>query len=373
MNGIKKSKKINLLSSQKLGSQNKKRSLKKRKKVFVNNYELTNFFNFFVFLNKAFFKIFLFFKQKPRLSYFLSIFIITFIVLKVFFYFVENYSETILPSHIQIHTDNKKITNQLYSEVNKELIRSKINNESRTSFLEKINNILNSQDIIDRYWIRLGLDGKLQINAVMQIPALVIESKYNERYVVSSNMHIISKAQNPNEFITLLRVFAPEMKITWLPKSAYLKTLKNKQTQVNAGQNPKITGPINFSWLFKQALKINSEILNLGKGYSLTKVSWTSDQGFVLNINRNMQLIKITQVPKKIESKKVNSLSDPNTKEINTFITLLGDDQITDKLKRLKILLDDLTVKNIFPSEVDLDFNDKATFKIHPSSSTKTL
>lgn len=40
-------------------------------------------------------------------------------------YFVENYSEKILPTQVHISTDNHQITKELYSDIYKELAKAK--------------------------------------------------------------------------------------------------------------------------------------------------------------------------------------------------------------------------------------------------------
>ncbi|KAB8030875.1 hypothetical protein [Fluviispira multicolorata] len=371
MNGNKKQRRVNLLASQKPGPRNRKGIKKQEKTIFIAKV----FFllkTVFLKINNSIFVIYSFLKKRPRTSYILSIVVIFLIVLKVSIYYVDIYSEKILPNHIQINTDNPKITSELYASINKELIKSIKNQEKRSHFLESVDNILNSLDIVDQYWIRLGLDGKLQINAIMEIPVMIIEAKNNERYIISNNMKIIFKNPPQNEYSSLLKIEAPEVKINWHSKNYYIKLKKNRSIS-NVSNSLETSGPVNFPWLIKQIRLINSEIQNVGSGYSLVKISWSSQSGFSLKINRNIQMLKNKKlIPQKSETRELPSKDLTNT-ELIEFNALLGDGQIRDKMDRLKILLIDLSNKNIYPSEVDLDFSDKATFKILGSNPSPSI
>jgi hypothetical protein len=266
-------------------------------------------------------------------------------------YFIKIYSENILPHSVQIFTDNQKITNALYLEIYKELSNSKNALRTRTQFVDKIKILMNSYDIIDRYWIRLGLDGKLQIHAIMQIPMMVIEAKDKERYIVSRGMEVIAKNPLPHEYHSLLKIEVPELKINWKSKS---RNVEVKKKVDSSKRNSEENNPVNYPWLLNQSHIINSRMLKIGTGYSLEKISWSSQFGFILTVNRNLALIESSPVSKK---------NDQNVSKKDTFTVFLGENQIKEKLDRLKSLLLDLSHKNIYPSKVDLEFFDKATFK----------
>lgn len=230
-------------------------------------------------------------------------------------------------------------------------------------------------DIIDQYWIRIGLDGKLQVNAIMQIPMMLIESKNNERYVVSNSMKIIAKNPLPTEYPSLLKLEAPELKVNWKSKNTNIKNKKNKKTDYNNNAY-ETNNTVNFPWLIKQTRIINSEMLNLGTGYSLVKISWDSNAGFTIKINRNIKLINDKNADKQ-DTKATNmeeSLNPQNSAQENdNLIILLGEDLIKEKMDRLKSLLSELNHKNIYPNKVDLDFLDKATFKTQAQAPKPSL
>ncbi len=369
MSGIKKQRKVNLLASQKLDLRSRK-GTKKQKKSDFSKWYLVALFYFIVYIKRIIYFIFIFFKNKPRFTYILSICIISYICIKIGVYFVETYSEKILPTHIQIETDNKQITRDLYLEINKELEKAKKYNEKRSDFVAKINSILSSIDLIDQYWIRLGLDGKLQINAIMQIPVMFIEAKNGERYIISNNMKIIAKNPLSNEYTSLLKLEAPELKINWKSKNSNFKNKKNKKIDYNNSLSD-TNSSVNFPWLMTQTRFINSEMLKIGTGYSLAKILWDSNSGFTLKINRNNLIVN--QKNDEISNKKTNYINDQNKaqndrRENDNLIALLGENNIKEKMNRLKGILQELSNKNIYPNKVDLDFTDKASFKIQGQS-----
>lgn len=365
MSGNKKQRKVNLLASQKLDLRSRKGTKRQKKSEFTKWY-LAALFYLFVYIKKTIHLIYTFFKNKPKLTYILSVFIIAYVCIKIGVYFVETYSEKILPNHIQIETDNKQMTKEIHLEINKELEKSKKYNEKRSDFMLKINSILSSMDLIDQYWIRLGLDGKLQINAIMQIPMMLIDAKNGERYVISNNMKVIAKNPVPNEYTSLLRLEAPELKMNWKSKNSNIKNKKNKKTDYN-NSSSNTNSPVNFPWLMTQTRFINSEMLKIGTGYSLSKISWDSNTGFILKINRNNQILKSKN--NEISNDKIVNMNDQNRtqndrQENDSLIALLGENHIKEKMNRLKGILQELSNKNIYPNKVDLDFTDKASFKI---------
>ncbi len=362
MNGNKKQRRVNLLIAQKPGPRNRK-GIKKQEKTFFLSKVFFFIKTFFLKANQSTLFLYSLLRKRPRLSYISSILIIIVIVIKISVYYVNIYSETILPNSVKINTDNSKVTSELYSLINKELAISLKKNEKRSHFLESVDSISNSIDIIDQYWIRLGLDGKLQINAIMQIPVMIIEAKNNDRYIISNNMKIISKNPPQEEFASLLKVEAPELKINWHSKNFYSKLKKNRSLQADI-KGTETSGPVNFPWLIKQIRLINSEIQNVGSGYSLAKIIWSSQSGFSLKINRNIQMLKNKKSNTLKSDKQDQHAEELINNQLIEFDALLGDGQIRDKMDKLKILLIELSNKNIYPSEVDLDFSDKATFKI---------
>lgn len=327
MSENKKHKKINSLASQKI-------DLRSRKGARKNKIQTSNNFKF----NFNIKKLIYYFNKKIIYLFLLSFFSI--IIIKFCAYFLEIYSEQILPNEVQIKTDNQKMTRNIHIEVNKILSQSIKNNDGRTEFLSKVNKFLSSISSVDQFWIRLGLDGKLIIDAIMQIPVLLIETKNGDIYIISNNMQIISKNPPPADYKSLLKLEAPELKINWKVNSNSLAF------QVN--------NSINFLWLIKQTRLINSEMLKIGQGYSLTSVAWNSNTGFFLKIKKNNLVIY----------KNLFETNNQNNSIYENLSVIIGENDIYEKMSRLKEMLKELSNKNIFPNKIDLDYTDKATFKI---------
>ncbi|WP_338636299.1 hypothetical protein [Spirobacillus cienkowskii] len=365
MNVNKRLRKANLLSTQNL-------DLRSRKSININKINNSKLRNIFIIFKKIFLNIYFLTKTNSKTTYLISIIIICLIITKTSVFLVNNFSEKILPSHISIETDNKIITEEILREVIKELEKSKKNSETRTIFLKNIHSILASKDIIDQYWIRLGLDAKLQINAIMHIPIVLLETKNGDRFVVSNNLKIIAKNPAQNAYSTLIRLEASELKIQWKSKNIIRKNKKNSKIE-SSNHKPEPLPAVNFPWLITQTKLINSEILNLGTGYSLNKIYWDSNNGFILKINRNNILI-INKKKDTIQEKIEEQITTTNEKiDSDHLIINVGDNHIKEKIEHLKLVLTDLTIKNIYPTKVDLDFNDKASFKIpsQPAKSSK--
>ena len=368
MNVNKRLRKANLLSTQNLDL----RSRKTIKNTNINNKNNSQLKNIFIIFKKIFFNIYFFTKTNSKATYLISIAIICLIITKTSIFLVNNFSEKILPSHISIETDNKIITEEILREVIKELEKSKKNSETRTIFIKNINSILASKDIIDQYWIRLGLDAKLQINAIMHIPIVLLETKNGDRFVVSNNLKIIAKNPPQNTYSTLIRLETSELKIQWKSKNIIRKNKKNNKIEPSNHKSEPLPA-VNFPWLITQTKLINTEILNLGTGYSLNKIYWDSNNGFILKINRNN--ILISNKKKDITHAKTEEQSTTQNEKTDNdyFIINVGDNHIKEKIERLKSVLAELNIKNIYPAKVDLDFNDKASFKIpsQPAKSSK--
>lgn len=246
-------------------------------------------------------------------------------------YEIYFYSEKISPESVQISIADPEIREKVRSHVS-HLIR--VSNEekgSRSEFLKDVGHFLNEIDFINQFWVRLGLDKKLQIDATMQIPTMILEAKYGERYLVSSSMNILSKNPSTEKFPGLFALSIPEMKVYWKSKEYSFK--ENNKNVYYIGEKP-----INFLWLTKQADIIHSQTQVLGSEYFFNKLSWTLENGFVLTMLRKP--------------------SDM------TFVVFIGHNDIAKKIQNLKILLSSLSSKNLYPQEIDLNYLDKANFKL---------
>lgn len=261
----------------------------------------------------------------------LSILAISLILLGLYKIYV--YSEKISPDVVQIHIVDPEIREKVRTHVADLMTAQNNSKKTRSEFLNEVAYFLNDIDFIGQFWVRLGLDRKLQIDATLQIPSMILEAKDGERYLVSNSMNILSKDPMSGKFPGLFVLSIPEMKVDWKSKEKSSKEhVKNKISYLIKGN------PIDFSWLTKQADVIHYQTQSLGSEYFFYKLSWTSENGFILTMLRKP--------------------SDM------TFVVFIGHNDIAKKIQNLKILLSNLSNKNLHPQEIDLNYLDKANFKL---------
>lgn len=243
------------------------------------------------------------------------------------------YSEKISPETVQINIVDPEIREKVRVHVSDLMLSQHDLKKTRSEFLNDVAYFLNDIDFIGQFWVRLGLDKKLQIDATLQIPAMILEAKDDERYLVSNSMNILSKNPVNEKFPGLFVLSIPEMKVNWKSKEKSSKDQGKNKILYYINDNP-----IDFSWLIKQADIIHYQTQSLGSEYFFHKLSWTSENGFVLTMLRKP--------------------SDM------TFVVFIGHNDIAKKIQNLKILLSNLSNKNLHPQEIDLNYLDKANFKL---------
>lgn len=243
-------------------------------------------------------------------------------------YHIYTVSEKILPKSVQINIPDEQIKGKISGDVSDLIKLAAETGKTRSEFLGQLADELEQIDFIHQFWIRLGLDEKLQIDAVMQTPVMILESKDSKTYLIGSRMNII--AQNParEKFPGLYALSLPETKIVWQPKDKQKKSIRQNQDDES----------LNLPWIINQANMIHTYSQSLGSEYFFSKLSWTTDTGFVLTMLRKP--------------------SDM------TFIVFLGHSDIARKIGNLKIMLTELGTKNLYPHEIDLNYPDKANFKL---------
>lgn len=336
----------------KLVNKTKKRTQPKKRAFFIKE-TFPLFGILFSWVKKLFNFIFSLFKKKPQLLTILFTALICSIIIFIGINKVQSYSETLLPTSIDIEINNPQIYNMVNDDISKALFHAQKIHEKRSRFLNRINNILSSYDQIDQYWIRLGLDRKLEINATLQIPILILETKSGDKYVISSMSKIIAKNPDNSQYPGLYALLAPEIKINWKPKFT-----QQKYKDSLSGNNFKIFSTnkesVNFPWLINQTRIIYSNYQELGLNFLLNKVIWNSTIGF--------QLI--------LAEAKNNQLPTTTGSFGNTITVLLGKENIVPRIKELKTILDNLSKKNLLPTEIDLDYTDKASFKVSDSNTS---
>ena len=262
-------------------------------------------------------------------------------------------SEESIPTSYKIEANNSKISAALNNDIYRAIHWAKKNHEKRTHFLNRIYSILNSYDEIDQFWIRLGIDKKLQINVTPQIPYLILETKNNEKYILSDNGNVLAKNPPQNETIGLLSLKVSEIKINWTPKSSFKinKKISPNLTKKNVEVISLNKNTVNLYWLVNQTKQIYSQFYKNKTNLYLTKVIWDNKSGFQIRIlDKNFSLPLITNSSEQKIATKIIFVS-------------LGNENLIEKIHKLEIMLADLNKKNTFPTEIDLDYIDRASFK----------
>lgn len=267
----------------------------------------------------------IFLRARPKLISTLIISIILTLIVSLSIKKINFYSEQMLPTSVNIEINNPKIYNSLSNDIYKAINNANKNHEKRSVLLNRIHKILQNNDQLDQYWIRLGLDRNLQINATLQVPLLILETKSLDKYVVSSTAKIIAKNPNTQDYPGLFYLSAPELKINWKQKNKAVFSSKE---------------PLNFPWLINETKIIYSTFQSLQLNFLISKVLWNSSTGFQLKLTEN------------------------TLTESNSFLVTLGTDKLVSKITKLKTLLVSLSTKNLHPTEIDLDYTDKASFKV---------
>jgi hypothetical protein len=313
----------------------KQKNLFNYKKLTIKKIFFLSTQKLYLFFKKIFHYFFFQITLRPKL---VLIFVTSFIATLILFFGISkifNYTQNLLPTTINISIRNENLCKKIKLEISKELILSKRKKDSRNYFLKKVNNILYSYDELDTYKIRLGLDQVLNISATPQIPIFLIEIKGGEKFIVSQSGNIIEKYSKNENYPNLFNIYAPEIKFNWIPKAQKLKTNSLNSPSIKMLSSNKIVP--NFSWLINQS-KIIIYNLNLVE-FNMTphEIIWNNITGF------------------KIRFIKQNG--------DNVYIHL-GKTDLLNKLKKIPSLLKSISNKNLFPSEIDLDFIDKASLKI---------
>jgi hypothetical protein len=294
----------------------------------------SSFFVLFAFLLHPFRKLFIFFLKNPKIFYFIFIFLSVLSISITTFFLVKKYVEHILPNHIYINVENKDIENKINGKVIKILSSVKNKNISRSEFLAQVKDYLSSIDIIQDYWVRLGLDGRLIISATLHVPLVFLETKSGDTFLMSYNGTIIAKNVPKENYPGLFTIYLPDSKIFWQPKSLWLKNEKRASAPVL-----QTSSSVNLIWLAGQVKSLREESLRLGADYALERMSWGPDKGFSI-------------------------LMSKHDSEWPSFHVILGRDKIPEKMFKLRFLLDRLYLENMSPREIDLDFPDRASFRV---------
>lgn len=252
-----------------------------------------------------------------------------------------------LPKSLAIQTGDSQLTQNLTQNIAKMIEKARQTNETRTHFLQRVQRLLASSDQIDEYGMRLGLDGVLQIHVLVHVPFVLLYTKGGESYVVSSAAHVIAKNVSKDNYVGLPVLSLPEAKLVWKSKALQKKTEPFTAPRLYTSTSSGRAGLLSLPWLIGQTKILYSLFPDLQCPCALSKVVWTEEAGF--------QVVLVF-------------FETNNTNDV--VWVLLGKDELVLKMKRMRTVLAQLAQKNLRPSEIDLDYTNKASLKI-PEASVK--
>lgn len=266
---------------------------------------------------------------------------------------IVSIQESVLPSKIAVHTADPGLKNTIYKIANISLKNAHAKKSSRSELLRNLGTELKNVQNLDEVWLRSGLDASLQITATSQIAVFLLETQ-NDKLVVSNKLRIIDTNPSLEDQKKLLRVVAPDVKITW--KKGLTRTRSGKFYREDSAN-------VNLGWLFRQTTRIQNGFAAISIPYGIDRIAWRAEGGFSVILSQNLAA--------PVESSNDLHKLAPQTKEDLTVI--LGESTIQEKLDKLPEMIESLAKKKVLPSHIDLSFPDKAVIKMSENGGAVAL
>lgn len=286
------------------------------------------------------------------------------------------YAERRLPDAIKLDITHAELNARVRTTVEKTLAEARARKLTRPEFTRRLATALDDIDMVDEYWIRTGIDGRLRVRANTQVPILVLEAANGERYLIGHRLKIMAKNFSESAYPGVLRIWAPELR---------MQNARAKQTLVSKGQGPSArviyrgNTPLamNFSWLANQGQRIRGAVIENKVGFTLEKISWKSANGFVLTLKRIQPVVKAPEPDVDPASAGKDKDKDKDATEVvvkpQIMSVVLGETDLPRKVEKLAHILQDLNARQLVPENVDLNFQDKALIKLSESGASGSL
>lgn len=242
---------------------------------------------------------------------------------------ILSYHEKLLPNTIVLSLSNSKTTAEVRAIVESKLAEAKRTNQTRSSFLSHVSQSISEVAAIDEYWIRLGLDRRLQISATLQIPVLLVETA-TDKFVIGNKLKIIEKNPKEENLPKVLRLSVPEARFKSIQANAIAS--RNNKYRRTPGLGNLSAENINVPWLVRQSQQIESLVAQKKFPYSIDRIIWKSASGFEIVMKGAPRVV-------------------------------LGESMIPKKIDKLSEVFADLETRRITAESVDLNFSDKALIK----------
>ncbi len=280
--------------------------------------------------------------------------------------------ESRLPQSISVQCEDDSLLQRVNKTAWQALQDAKIRGTSRTEFLTQLATKLNTIESLDNFQIRSGLDRKLQIWAIPQNPAFVLEGTEGQRAVISTRMQAIATLSSGTPAPDLPYVHAPEIKITQ-------RSILSKEKRARI---PSISG-INLPWIYRQIHAMNnSKEALVAQNFVVNSYFWKQSTGFSVKLDHK----KLSTIA--TNSVSINSTSTPNsgassavptttiattTTPSDSMTVIFGEADIGTKKERMLAVISNFSAKNIVPELVDLSFPDRALVRMGLSDNGTTI
>jgi hypothetical protein len=242
---------------------------------------------------------------------------------------LEARARSALPKHVVVHASSQTLREAVLKTAKATLARARQGKETRVVFLAQLSETLSKMEAIDTFSLRAGLDERLQITLVTQVPLFVLEGQGKERVLVGHKMRVLQRKLGATEHTNLLRIVTPELRIS--------QVFPKPQAGANA------TPPLNFAWLAAQGARIQAAAQAQSETFVLDEIAWTSSLGFTLGIRLPLEASPEVRVH-------------------------LGESDLPKKLAKLPETLESLKERGLTPTNIDLDFGDKALIRLSESA-----
>jgi hypothetical protein len=275
-------------------------------------------------------------RRSPRTSLIATAAVATMLLLGWGLHAFHKMESNSLPEHFRILSSSDALTDRINRTAWQTLQEARRLKSTRSEFMETLSRSLATLEDMDDFEVRTGLDKALQISAIPQTPAFVVEVEDGTRWSVSQRLSVIGQAPSNFAEANLLLVKFPELKM--VQKLDFAKHEKTHRFQLVG---------VNMPWVFRQVRLFTSQNENFSAHkMQLESLSWRSATGLSAKILRK---------------------SDSASLSLPPLIAVFGDTEINQRLEKLRDLLRDFSSKNLMPEHVDLSFSDRALIRMRLS------
>lgn len=250
----------------------------------------------------------------------------------------EAWHQARLPTSVEVQVNDSELRESISSLSRKRLEEARSKKRDRAWLLERLRADLAAQARIAQFWVRMNLSGKLQVNALPEIPFALLEAAGGEKLLVTREGKVLTKnlSQIPSHASAssgLLVVELPELKFI-------------------TGDTGRAPSPnLNLAWVLRHAEEIARGLLgDRSSSFRLARLQWRAQSGFLLS--------------GALEAKGAGAAPAPQALSVQ-----FADGPTAPQLERLQRILTHLRSRNLSPTNIDLNFKDKALIQLSGAAS----